>query len=448
MQVGAVVMTAAWFGFAWLSEREGERRAMRRATLVGVLNGLTLLFLAQLPAPGLHLAAGALAAGGLLLATALLVPRNADLETEGELHARFDERDIVFARHDLEPGTPEYEDYYRHHPEKRAGDDHTRALPGLLSPHSRRADALVYAASAGSFFVTEALKDAVDGPLAQAQHPLSPGASTCFVKEMARYAGAHSVGVCRLEPYHVYSHAGRGTDPIGEPLPVEHRYAIAFTVRMDYDMMGAAPDAAVVMESARQYVEAGRIAVQVAAFCRRLGYPARAHIDANYQVIAPLVARDAGLGAIGRMGLLMTPRLGPRVRIGVVTTDLPLLPDAPLDDRWMIDFCRICEKCAANCPSRAIPSGPRTRIDGALRWKLDAEKCFAYWNVEGTDCGICMKVCPFSHPDQWMHNAVRGLIRRSSFARRAALAMDDFFYGRQPAFRPAPDWTQVEKGSC
>ena len=43
---------------------------------------------------------------------------------------------------------------------------------------------------------------------------------------------------------------------------------------------------------------AGQIAVQLAAFCRELGYPARAHIDANYQVIAPLVARDAGLGAI------------------------------------------------------------------------------------------------------------------------------------------------------
>ena len=44
---------------------------------------------------------------------------------------------------------------------------------------------------------------------------------------------------------------------------------------------------------------------------RRLGYPARAHIDGNYRVIAPLVARDAGLGEIGRMGLLMTPRSRP-----------------------------------------------------------------------------------------------------------------------------------------
>ncbi len=77
------------------------------------------------------------------------------------------------------------------------------------------------------------------------------------------------------------------------------------------------------MESAHQYVEAARTAIQLAAFIRNLGYDARAHIDGNYQVIAPLVARDAGLGEIGRMSLLITPKHGPRVRLAVVTTNMP-----------------------------------------------------------------------------------------------------------------------------
>ena len=63
-------------------------------------------------------------------------------------------------------------------------------------------------------------------------------------------------------------------------------------------------------------------------------------------MIAPLVARDAGLGEIGRMGLLMTPRLGPRVRLGVVTTDLPLAPNEAGDDLSVLDFCTRCKKCA------------------------------------------------------------------------------------------------------
>ena len=445
IQILGVLSSVAWFGFAWLSAREREWRAARRALVIAVLSGQSLILLAQLPPPGVHIIAALMAGGAVLVAAALLLPAAAVLEPEGEIRVRVDERDMVFARHDLQPGSPAYEAYYHLHPEKQAGDDHTRALPGLLSPASRRADALAFAAARGSFFLTEAVKDAVDGPLAPEQHKLPAEVYSRYVKQLVRHSGAHAVGICRLEPYPVYSHAGRGTDPIGEPLPVKHRFAIAFTVGMDYAMMASAPDAPVVMESARQYVEAARIAVQLAAFCRGLGYPARAHIDANYQVIAPLVARDAGLGAIGRMGLLMTPRLGPRVRIGVVTTDLPLLPDPKMDDGWMMDFCRLCEKCAENCPSRAIPSGPRLRFDGALRWKLDAERCFAYWNIEGTDCGICMKVCPFSHPDQWVHNAVRWLIRRAPRSRRVVLAMDDFFYGRRPASRPAPAWTQVDE---
>ena len=204
--------------------------------------------------------------------------------------------------------------------------------------------------------------------------------------------------------------------------------------------MGRAPDAPAVLESARKYVDGAVIAIQLANLCRRFGYSARAHIDGNYRVIAPLVARSAGLGEIGRMGILMTPNLGPRVRLGVVTTDLPLIPDARIDAQSMIDFCSVCMKCAVNCPSQAIPYGDREEIDGAYLWKLDENRCFHYWNVIGTDCGICMTVCPFSHPDNWAHNLVRIAVNRSGCARRVMVRMDDLFYGQKPAQRPAPNW--------
>jgi epoxyqueuosine reductase QueG len=152
------------------------------------------------------------------------------------------------------------------------------------------------------------------------------------------------------------------------------------------------------------------------------------------------VARDAGLGEIGRMGLLMTPELGPRVRLGVVTTDLPLIPDQRGDDLSAIDFCRMCKKCAENCPSRSISFGDRQEIDGALRWRIDSDACFRYWNLIGTDCGRCMAVCPYSHPNNLAHNLVRWATRRSGAARRGALWLDDVFYGTRPAPRPAPDW--------
>jgi hypothetical protein len=62
---------------------------------------------------------------------------------------------------------------------------------------------------------------------------------------------------------------------------------------------------------------------------------------------------------------------------------------------------------------------------------MNIEKCFRYWRVIGTDCGLCMKVCPFSHPDTVMHNILRKGINNLSFARSVSLLGDDVFYGKK-----------------
>jgi ferredoxin len=346
-----------------------------------------------------------------------------------------DERDIMFARGRLRPGTPEYESYYRMRPEHRAGDDHTRSLPGLLSDEAELAEPVAFATARACFDFTEAVRQHVDGPVAAEPVERSPEAWTSLVKELVLSLGAVDVGVAEVRPFHVYTHVGRGSGGYGEPIELGHRWAVAFTVEMDHRRVSFAPRAPVVEESARQYAEGARIALVVASWIRRLGYPARAHIDGNYRVIAPLVARDAGLGEIGRMGLLMTPRLGPRVRLGVVTTEMPLVADEPGDDLSVLDFCSICRKCATNCPVQAIPSGDRTPVDDGLRWAIDSEVCFRYWNVVGTDCATCMRVCPYSHPDSLAHSLVRRLIRCSPAARRAMLWLDDLFYGSRIAPR-------------
>jgi reductive dehalogenase len=347
----------------------------------------------------------------------------------------------MFARARLALGSPEYTAYYALRPENQASDEKTRALPGLLSPTAPKYNPLAFASTEASFSLTEALRAEVNGPVATKRSTFSAEQMTAHIKNLARYYGAYTVGITELQPYHVYTHIGRGAGEYGAPITLNHQYAIAFTVEMDYDLIGPAPNTPVVMESARQYVESAKVAVQLGYLIRSLGYPARAHIDGNYRVIAPLVARDAGLGEIGRMGLLMTPELGPRVRLGVVTTDLPLIPDQRnTGDVSVLDFCQICQKCAENCPSQSIPTGDRAEIDGALRWRINADTCFRYWNLIGTDCARCMTVCPYSHPHNTAHNLVRWAIQRSGLARRAALWLDDVFYGRKPQPRPAPGW--------
>jgi ferredoxin len=426
--------------FGLTSLREGESRAARIAASLSIGVSLPFFLAPLLPAPTGLVLLGCVAVAISCGAVLFLLPIGRIERGNDVPQARIDERDIMFSRARLEPGSPNFEAYYAMRPENRSGDDKTRILPGLLSPETSEANPLVFAATSATFDLIEAMRDAVDGTVAQEQTEHQAAAMTAYVKGLARFWGAHSVGITELKAYHVYTHIGRGSGEYGARIALEHRYALAFSVEMDQAMVGTAPTAPTTLESARQYANAAHIAIQLGNVIRSRGYPARAHIDGNYRVVAPLVARDAGLGEIGRMGLLMTPSLGPRVRLGVVTTNLPLIPDSRSDDPSVLDFCQVCKKCADNCPVRAIPSGDRQELDGALRWRINQDICYRYWCVTGTDCARCMALCPYSYPDNPVHNLVRWAVRRSGAARRAVIWLDRVFYGAAPAPKSAPAW--------
>ncbi|MEN8243202.1 MAG: reductive dehalogenase domain-containing protein [Chloroflexota bacterium] len=426
--------------FAWISWKEQEPRALKVAAMLAIGFGATA-YITKFFTLNAHFAIFITilaASGGCLIL--LVLPIGKLPQEKPQPLKRFDERMLVFARARLQPGTVRYNEYYAQHPEHQTPDDTTRARPGLLKAGSRHENPYAFSSAESSFSLIDAMQSQVEGSPAPEQQPLDPLEATAMVKGLAEYYGALQVGITKLQPYHVYSHIGRGAGEYGAELPVEHKYAIAFTVEMGFEIVGSAPTAPITMESSRQYVEAAKIATQLAETIRQLGYPARGHIDGNYRVICPLVGRDAGLGEIGRMSILITPNLGPRVRLAVVTTDLELIPDPAPPMMDMIDFCMICKKCAENCPSHSISLEEPTDQDSLRRWVLNAETCFAYWNELGTDCGICMKVCPYSHPDNLAHNIVRWGISKSGFFRRGALIMDDIFYGRIQDPKPAPSW--------
>jgi len=410
--------------------------------LAGALLGAILLVIALTRLPGGAILAQVLVALGIAGLILLFLPIGRVERVHERPSRQVDERTIMFARWRLKPGTPEYESYYRQHPEHLAADQIIPALPGLLSPYAPLAEPRAFAAADAGFFLAEALREAVDGAVALVRQEISPQAASRYLKRLARYFGARNCGIAEVQPYQLYSHTGRGSGAYGSPVVLDHAYVLVFTFEMAQEMVRTAPRAQEAMETARQYSEAAQTAVQVAAWIRAMGYDALAHIDGNYRLILPLAGRDAGLGEIGRMGLLMTPDLGPRVRLSAVTTTLPLLPDATGDSPAVLDFCQICKKCAENCPARAIPTEDRQEIDGALRWQINAEACFRYWNTVGTDCGRCMQVCPYSHAADPAHNLMRWLVARSGSARRLALWLDDWIYRRKPPVQPGPKWTR------
>ena len=354
----------------------------------------------------------------------------------------FDERDHMFSRNNLKAHPHLAEQYYAAHPEKKEIDDKIHMKPEIEEPGRVFYDSQYTPVFDAVFYHLKQNRSAAWGEPLGEKKKVDKEKLAKVVQNIARYYGAVDIGITSLKPYHLYSHAGRHAENWGEKIENNHCTVISIVVAMDVDMIKSAPALPVAQESARQYVEAAKIANIIAAYIRYLGYAARAHIDGNYHLMCVPAAVDAGLGALGRMGLLMHPVYGPCVRISAVTTELELAPtiNTKNSTTWNLStidhFCDICKKCADNCPTQSIYKEEEPSSRGFRHWSINQETCFSYWKTLGTDCGFCIRVCPYTKPDTLIHKLIRFYISRNSLNQRIALLMDDLFYGRK---QPIPN---------
>lgn len=97
-------------------------------------------------------------------------------------------------------------------------------------------------------------------------------------------------------------------------------------------------------------------------------------------------AAAAGLGSIGKNGLLITPAYGPRVKLTAVITAAPIEPDTVN----VADPCQGCNICIKVCPSGALQAPKQDQQVNYNRFV-----CNSYYTASG-GCGLCMSRCP--HP--------------------------------------------------
>jgi epoxyqueuosine reductase len=123
----------------------------------------------------------------------------------------------------------------------------------------------------------------------------------------------------------------------------------------------------------------------------------RAFVD-SAPLLEKALARDAGLGWIGKHSLLINPKMGSFLFIGELVVNLELAYDEPFGN----NLCGSCSRCMDSCPTEAIiaPS------------QLDARKCISYLTIETKEdipgqlagsltnrlvgCDICQQVCPWN----------------------------------------------------
>ncbi len=213
-----------------------------------------------------------------------------------------------------------------------------------------------------------------------------------YVKRAAKLFGASLVGICKLNRDWLYA---------GVDAPEKFENVIVVAVEMDTDGIATSPAVPAAAATGVGYSKMAFVLAGVGEFIRNLGYEAIQ--CGNDTALSIPLAIDAGLGELGRNGLLITPQYGPRVRLCKIFTDLPLEPDKPIEF-GVKEFCRKCKLCAKHCETKAIsmddePSfnvACRSNNPGALKWYVDVERCYLYWCENGIDCSTCIKVCPYT----------------------------------------------------
>ncbi|MBL8349804.1 MAG: 4Fe-4S dicluster domain-containing protein [Burkholderiaceae bacterium] len=244
------------------------------------------------------------------------------------------------------------------------------------------------------------------------------------LKATAYYLGVDAVGLCAVPEWAWYSH-----DAGGNALPAYHANAVNLLIDQGHETMeGASGDDWIsVAQSMRAYLRFSLLGGIVAEQIRRLGFGARVHSVLDGDVLQPPLLLLSGLGEVSRIGeVILNPFLGPRLKSGTVTTDLPMTPDRPIDF-GLQRFCEGCDKCARECPSGAITAGPKVVYNGYEIWKSDAEKCARYriTNAAGGMCGRCMKTCPWNLEGLLADSLWRRLAMTLPSAAPALAALDD-----------------------
>ncbi|MDP6173994.1 MAG: 4Fe-4S dicluster domain-containing protein [Rhodospirillales bacterium] len=191
------------------------------------------------------------------------------------------------------------------------------------------------------------------------------------------------VGITALKPEWVF-----------EGYEVPYKWIIVLGVAMDHTHIQTAPSHQSQTEVQKQYARGTRAAYKLAAWMREKGWDAVPHGGPMAGPVTMIPAAiEAGLGALGKHGSMISRQFGSSFRLASVLTDMPLIPDEP-DIFGSDDFCQSCQICTRICPVDAL--GPEKRlVRGTDKWYVDFDRCILYF-VENNGCGMCIGQCPWS----------------------------------------------------
>lgn len=248
-------------------------------------------------------------------------------------------------------------------------------------------------------------------PLTKMPAQIEPNKMTYLLKNATLTYGADLVGITELDRRWVYDrnmHKPFIFKDVKHPQETEEGFiipnsvnkAVVMAIGMNKDLILESPKIGSTTATDIGYSKIACLTISVAEFIRALGYNAIPCM--NDTALSIPLAISAGLGQLGRQGLMITPEFGPCIRICKVLTDMPLNIDKPIDF-GITEFCEQCGVCADACPVNAISFDDRTfsgpclgNNPGVEKWFVDVEKCVRFWQANGGVCSNCVSACPYT----------------------------------------------------
>ncbi len=146
----------------------------------------------------------------------------------------------------------------------------------------------------------------------------------------------------------------------------------------------------------------------------------------------------AGLGEIGYSKMLLTPEFGPRVRIGVVLTEMEFEPDPIYDGPKL---CNKCMACARACPGQCISETKTVKVTLAgheVEWgEIDTLKCEDYFSggqrtepgeigdyINGRDTVKRSPNTPFFHRPKMLYNSGQAICGARGCPRACMMSLE------------------------
>ncbi|WP_458405475.1 hypothetical protein [Methanobrevibacter sp.] len=135
------------------------------------------------------------------------------------------------------------------------------------------------------------------------------------------------------------------------------------------------------------YENFGTITYFISDYLRENGFETYVAHPREEKINFSKIAEKTNMGSIGKGGLFISPRFGPKQKMSAILVNIKNLPVTYENPHsWIREYCEYCNSCIRKCPKKALSYTEENK-----QMSIDENLCIGC--SEG--CTECIKSCPF-----------------------------------------------------